>query len=121
MWAFLDAVHMSYNGRATPRAEPGKDVYVFWSSNGPGVLSRVRNLNLGGIFIETHIQKDLDTPVELYFLEAEGQIRARALVRHAEPGQGLGLKFTILNGQDRIRFGAVMKRLYSARCSVPRV
>jgi len=52
---------MSYNGRATPRAEPGKDVYVFWSSDGPGVLSRVRNLNLGGIFIETHIQKDLGT------------------------------------------------------------
>ena len=112
---------MSYNGRATSRAEPGKDVYVFWSSDGPGVLSRVRNLSLGGIFIETHIQKDLDTPVELYFLEAEGQIRARALVRHAEPGQGLGLKFTILNGQDRIRFGAVMKRLYSARCSVSRI
>jgi hypothetical protein len=112
---------MSYNGRAAPRAEPGKDVYVFWSCDGPGILSRVRNLSLGGIFIETHIRKDLGTPVELYFIEPEGQIRAKAAVLHAEPGQGLGLKFTILDGQDRIRFGAVMKRLYAAPCSVSRV
>lgn len=112
---------MSYNGRATPRAEPGKDVYVFWSCDGPGVMSRVRNLNLGGIFIETHLRKDLGAPVDLYFIEVEGRIRAKAAVRHAEPGQGLGLKFTTLDSQDRIRFGAVMKRLYSARCSVSRV
>jgi hypothetical protein len=38
-------------------------------------------------------------------------------VRHAEPGHGLGLKFTALADQDRLHFGALMRRLYSARCA----
>jgi len=102
-----------YSRRATPRAEGDDGIHVFWYCNGRGDLSHVRNLNLGGIFIETRVGKDLGTPVELYFLVGEGQIRAKAVVIHAEPGQGLGLKFTALLDQDRLHFGALMKRLYS--------
>lgn len=109
---------MSYYRRATPRAEADEGVYAFWNSNGPGDLSRVRNLNMGGIFIETTLKKDLGTCVELHFLVSEGQIRANAVVRHIEPGHGLGLKFTGLDDRDRLRFGALMKRLYSAQCAV---
>jgi hypothetical protein len=72
---------------------------------------------MGGIFIETGPQKDLGTSVELYFLVGEGEIHAKAVVRHAEPGDGLGLKFTALTDQDRLHFGALMRRLYSARCA----
>jgi PilZ domain-containing protein len=112
---------VSYYRRATPRAEAEEGVYAFWSCDGPGDLSRVRNLNMGGIFIETPFRKDLGASVELYFLVREGQIRANAVVRHAEPGHGLGLKFTTLGDQDRLRFGALMKRLYAARCAVAHV
>ena len=104
-----------YSRRVTPRADADDHVYVLWYSNGRSDLSRVRNLNLGGIFIETSQQKDLGASVELYFLVSEGQIRAKATVRHAEPGHGLGLKFTALNDKDRLQFGALMKRVYSAQ------
>jgi hypothetical protein len=103
-----------YTRRVTPRAEADDEVYVFWYCNGRGDRSHVRNVNLGGIFIETPIGKDLGASVELNFLVSEGVIRAKAVVRHAEPGHGLGLRFTALNGEDRLRFGALMKRLYSA-------
>lgn len=109
---------MLYSRRVTPRAEADDSVYAFWYCNGRGDLSRVRNINLGGIFIETPIGKDLGASVELYFLVSEGQIRAKAIVRHSEPGHGLGLKFTALNDQDRLHFGALMRRLYSAHCEV---
>jgi len=95
-----------YSRRVTPRAEADDSVYAFWYCDGRGNLSHVRNLNLGGTFIETPVQKDLGTSVELYFLVSEGQIRAKAMVRHAEPGHGLGLKFTALNDEDRLHFGA---------------
>ena len=106
-----------YSRRATPRADADDGVYAFWYCNGRGNLSRVRNLNIGGVFIETPIRKDLGASVELYFLVSEGQIRAKALVRHTQPGDGLGLKFTALHDNDRLHFGALMRRLYSARCA----
>jgi len=107
-----------YTRRVTPRAEADESVYAFWYCNGQGDLSHVQNLNLGGVFIETSLQRHLGAPVDLYFLVSEGQIRAKAVVRHAEPGQGLGLKFTALNDKDWLRFGALMKRIYSSHCGV---
>jgi hypothetical protein len=75
---------------------------------------------MGGIFIETLLPKEPGASVDLYFLVHEGKIRANAVVRHTEYGRGLGLKFTTLDDQDRLRFGALMKRLYSAhRAAVP--
>ena len=102
-----------YSRRTTPRTEADGQVYVFWYSNGRGDLAHVRDLSLGGIFIETCVGIDLGARVELHFLVGEGQIRAKAVVSHAVPGQGLGLKLTALQDQDRLHFGALMKRLYS--------
>ena len=106
---------VAYSRRVTPRAEAGDGVYALWYTNGRGDLAHVRNLNVGGIFIETPVQKVPGEQVELYFLVEEGQIRARAVVRHTAPGEGLGLKFTALNSDDRLHFGVLMKRVYAAR------
>lgn len=107
-----------YSRRVSPRVEADDGVYVYWYSDGEEELSHVRNLNLGGIFIETSARKDLGAHLELNFLVSEGQIRAKAVVRHVKHGHGLGLKFTALNDQDRLHFGALMKRQYSACCAV---
>ena len=103
-----------YSRRATPRAQADDGVYAFWHYNGGTALSHVRDLNMGGIFIETPLQKDLGASVELYLLVGEGQIHAKALVRHVEPNHGLGLKFIALSEQDRTLFVALMRRMYSA-------
>lgn len=102
---------MSYSRRVKWRAEVNGGVYVLWSCNGRDDLSRVRDFSVGGLFIETGRLKELGAPVKVHFLVSEGQIRADAVVRHVEPGQGLGLKFTAVNDSDGQRFAALIKRL----------
>jgi ketopantoate reductase len=38
--------------------------------------------------------------LRLDFLVQEGAVRAPGIVRHAEPGRGMGLKFTSVRGED---------------------
>jgi PilZ domain len=102
---------MRCSRRVTSRAEVNGGLCVFWSCNGRDDLSRVRDLSVGGLFIETRRPKELGAPVKVHFLVSEGQIRADAVVRHVEPGMGLGLRFTALNDQDGQRFEDLVKRL----------
>jgi hypothetical protein len=68
-------------------------------------------MSMGGVFLRTATPKPVDTIVNLHFLVQEGQVRADAIVRHIEPGQGLGLKFTALNDEDRPHLAALLYRL----------
>ena len=91
-------------------ATPG-DVYVYWSSVGFDDTSRVRDLSSGGLFVQTRKLKSVGAKTNLYFLVEEGQIRAEAVVCHVEPGRGLGLKFTAVLEEDRLRLAGLMRRL----------
>jgi hypothetical protein len=66
---------------------------------------------MGGLFIETDTPPVAGMSAELDFLVQEGQIRAEAIVRHAEPGRGLGLRFTAVRNEDRLRLEELVKRL----------
>jgi len=55
----------------------------------------------------------VDATIRLDFLVQEGQIRAKAVVRHVKLGSGLGLKFTALAEEDGPRLEALMTRLRS--------
>jgi hypothetical protein len=65
------------------------------------------------LFVETEEVRDVDATIRLDFLVQEGQIRAKAVVRHVKPGSGLGLKFTALAEEDGPRLEALMTRLRS--------
>ena len=97
--------------RHYPRVETPSGVWVYWNCEGREDTSRVRDLSLGGLFVETAEVRDLDATVKLDFLVQEGQIRAEAVVRHAKPGSGLGLRFTALTEEDGPRLTALMTRL----------
>ena len=99
--------------RHYPRVETPSGVWVYWNCEGRDDTSRVRDLSLGGLFVETAEARDLDATVQLDFLVQEGQIRAEAIVRHAKPGSGLGLRFTALTEEDGPRLTALMTRLRS--------
>jgi hypothetical protein len=90
-----------------------QDVWICWQCNGRDDVSRVRDLSLGGLFLETSSSRAIGTPTKVDFLVGEGQIRADAVVRHVVPGRGLGLKFTAVVEQDRRKFAALMRRLRS--------
>jgi hypothetical protein len=73
-------------------------------------------MSMGGLFLATtENQAAAGTVSRLNFLVAEGQIRADAEVRHVRPGNGLGLKFTALNEQDRPKLAALLTRLRRAQ------
>lgn len=89
------------------------EVWVCWQCNGRDDISRVRDLSLGGLFVETPSLRAIGSPVKVDFLVEEGQIRTDAIVRHVLPGRGLGLKFTAVTEQDRPKFAALVRRLRS--------
>lgn len=101
----------SYFRRRAARVDAGESVYALWSCDGREGLSRVRDLGLGGLFIESPVEQDLGAPIKLDFLADEGQIRANAVVRHVRPGKGAGLKLTAINDQDCHRLASLIRRV----------
>ena len=100
--------------RFNSRVKSNKGVWVYWECNGDRDLSRVKDLSVGGLSIETPRIKRLGATTNLHFLVQEGQIRADAVVvRHVKPGGGLGLKFKAVSEKDRPNLQALMRRLRS--------
>ena len=97
--------------RFTSRVETHERVWVDWRCVGREDISRVQNLSLSGLFVETPESKGVGSTARLEFLVQEGQIRAEAVVRREEPGRGLGMKFTALREEDRPRLAALISRL----------
>jgi hypothetical protein len=108
--------HMSqrsvfHSRRFTSRVETPAGVWVDWCCAGREDISRVRNLSLGGLFVETPKSREVGSTAKLEFLVQEGQIRADAVVRRAEPGRGLAMKFTAVSAEDRPRLETLISRL----------
>jgi hypothetical protein len=102
-----------FSRRLNSRVESSNSVWVYWECNGDRDLSRVKDLSVGGLFIETPRMKQLGATTSLHFLVQEGHIRADAVVRHVKPGDGLGLKLQAVSEKDRPNLAALMKRLRS--------
>jgi hypothetical protein len=97
--------------RRYPRAELPRGMTVAWQSSGARVASRVRTLGLGGIFIATKEPPPVGSVVRLIFEVPGGDVRARAVVRSAEPGRGMGVEFILMGYEDRARLARLLKRL----------
>jgi hypothetical protein len=110
-WWQMSQQSVLYSRRFTSRVETHERVWVDWRCDGREDISRVRNLSLGGLFVETSKSRGVDSTTRLEFLVQEGQIRADAVVRRAEPGRGLAMKFTAVMDEDRPRLEALIGRL----------
>jgi hypothetical protein len=93
------------------RVEIIDGVWVYWQCSGREELSRVLDISMRGIFIETPKEKPLGMNTQLNFLVEEGQIRADAVVRHVKPGAGIGLRFEAISDADRPHLLALIRRL----------
>jgi PilZ domain len=101
--------------RLSSRVEATTEVWVYWECNHRKDVSRVRNVGLGGLFLETQRPLPKGLKTKLHFLVNEGQIRAEAAIQHVTPGKGLGLRFTAVHQQDRAPLAALLTRLRSTR------
>jgi hypothetical protein len=100
-----------YSRRFSTRIEPSDRVCVYWTCADEDDVSLIRNLSIGGLFIATLKPHCLGATTKVDFLVSDGQIRAEAVIRHAIPRIGLGLKFTALVKEDRPHLAALMSRL----------
>lgn len=103
----------SHSRRRTSRVESPDSVWVCWRCNDRDEVSRVRDLSAGGLFVTTPRALPVGTKARLDFLVQEGQIRVEAVVRHIEPANGLGLKFTAVTEHDSPHLAALLTRLRS--------
>src|SRR5258706_9215171 len=101
---------LSYPRRFFSRVETRVDVWVCWNFKGREETSRVRDLSLGGLFVETAKSTMVGSSVKVDFLVQEGRIGAEAVVRHVKSG-GLGLKLSTMGNEDQKRLRALIARL----------
>jgi hypothetical protein len=97
--------------RRNSRVETPQGIWAFWQSGRVTDTSRVLDLSVGGLYIETLKACPVDATVELHFLVEDGEVRASAAVRHLNQGKGLGLQFKSVRGEDQARFSTMIKRL----------
>ena len=97
--------------RLSSRVQIRGSVWAYWHCQGHDDLSPVRDISIGGLFLETQKKRMEGMLTRLHFLVEEGQIRADAVVRHVRTGAGLGLKFTAVNEKDRTKLAALLTRL----------
>lgn len=102
-----------YSRRALSRLRATDDVWVCWRCNDRDDVSRVVDISVDGLFIETaHLSVKDGMTAKLDFLVQEGSIRAEAVVRHInrETG-GLGMRIVAVGEDDRKRLKALLTRL----------
>lgn len=100
----------SYPRRFFSRVATRESVWVYLCFKDREETSLVRNLSLGGLFVETAKSATPSASLKLYFLVQEGHIEAQAVVRHVKSG-GLGLKFAAMGNEDQKRLKALIARL----------
>ena len=97
--------------RQYPRVSSPKGTILAWQNAGMKKLSRVANLGLGGLFIQTAEPPPPGTCIQLLFDVPAGEVRARAAVRRCKPKEGMGVKFVGMHQEDRARFAGWLKHL----------
>jgi hypothetical protein len=100
-----------HSRRHHQRVETPQGVLVVWRCGRIEDTSRVKDVSVGGLFIETRKVCPVDATVKLHFLVPDGEIAADATVRYARAGSGLGLKFKAVRSEDRERFATMIRRL----------
>jgi hypothetical protein len=110
----------SYSRRALTRFRASEDIWVCWRCNDREDVSRVLDISIDGLFIETlRLKLKEGMPAKLDFLVQEGSIKADAVVRHVKDGSGLGLRFLAVPDEDRQRLKALLRRLRSLPTALP--
>ncbi|MGA9592776.1 MAG: PilZ domain-containing protein [Candidatus Acidiferrales bacterium] len=105
----------SKSDRRHPRIPTPQGVWVAWqdvdSPNAKQTVSRVSDLNVGGLFVTTTEVRPHGAIVSVLLSVPEGEIRATAVVRNSIPGQGMGVEFTEMSQQDSARIHLLVTRL----------
>ncbi|HXY79403.1 MAG TPA: PilZ domain-containing protein [Candidatus Bathyarchaeia archaeon] len=99
------------SNRRFERIATPKGLWVAWQHNTNQNVSRVRDLNVGGLFIATPTPTPQGVTLTVLLSVPEGEIRSQALVRNVTPGEGMGIEFKDISAQDADRLQRLIARL----------
>ncbi len=99
--------------RRYSRISTPKGVWVAWQDGGRQEVSRVLDLNLGGLFVTTEHPSAIGAAITVLLSVPEGEIRARAVIRNVS-AKGMGVEFVELREQDSARLQRLIIRLSPA-------
>lgn len=101
--------------RRYPRIATPTGVWVAWQQDGgKQAVCRVCDLNVGGFFVATTTPAPVGAVISILFSVPEGEIRGHATVRNLKGGEGMGVQFTAMGGQDTERLRRLVARLLDA-------
>jgi hypothetical protein len=91
---------------------------VVWRSGDQRGASRLGTVGLGGLFLKTPKPPAAGSTVELVIQVSPGtpgaDVRARAVVYNVKPGEGMGVKFVHMLGDDRLRLNQFLHAQFTA-------
>jgi PilZ domain len=97
--------------RRYPRVKPPKTVVAGWQSGLQRGVSYIDSLGVGGLFVLTKEQLPMQSLVQILLDLPVGQVRARAIVRRVQQGQGVAVQFIAMDPTDRARLFQQMNDL----------
>jgi len=97
--------------RRYPRKQLQKGILVAWQVAGGRHTDHAKTLGMGGLYIETSEPPAAGTYIQLLVDTPEGEVRARAVVRNADPGRGMGVEFVGMDQAARAHLHGLIKRL----------
>ena len=102
--------------RKYPRIRVPKGMFFGWKSPGHHTVSSAHDLGLGGVFLFTPSPAAIGATIELIFDVANGEVRARAVVRRVgtAPAHGMGIEFIAMNPEDRARLSHMLTPLLAS-------
>ena len=97
--------------RKYPRKQLEKGIVVAWQSSGGRHLDRAKTLGLGGLYIETKEPPAPGSYIQVLLDTQDGEVRARAVVRTADAGKGMGIEFVGMDQAARAHLHSLIKKL----------
>src|ERR1700722_18655011 len=101
--------------RKNQRHTMPKELFVGWRGAGQGMVSRADTISMGGLFLHTPTPPSKGSIIDLLFDLKSGEVRARAVVRHQEPGKGMGVQFVQMQAAARARLTQLLSRFPPAQ------
>jgi PilZ domain-containing protein len=102
--------------RRYPRITTPTGIWVSWKTGARHGVSPIRTVGLGGMFIFEDDPLPEGTALQLVFQipgvkGSNATVHARAAVRLAEVGRGMGVEFIQMAPPERLRLAQLMKKL----------
>ena len=97
--------------RALPRVALPRGMDVTWKADGESMVSRVQTISAGGLSIATPEPPGVGELIQVRFDVPAGEVNARAIVRHARQGEGMGVEFIAISQESRDRLDLLLRKL----------